>query len=333
MSFPYPYLLFIGDENKKANLKTALGLIQWCPEKCLAYDSLNSNCSEISIPQLNLREAKRVGAKSIVIGVAPSGGKLPEHWDSYIEDALKLGLNVINGLHDYLNDNPIFKNLAKQNNVEIYDIRKPQSKYLVLGTGERRTGRRLLTVGTDGVSGKKYTALAIHEDLKKKNINSDFRATGQTGIMITGEGVAIDSVPGDFICGASETLCPANDSNHWDIIEGQGCLLSPTASSLLGFVNGTQPDTFIMCHDVARKSALRPPYGPSPEFKELMEIYLYFARRKIEEACFKGFSINTSSLSERDALTYLSSLEEQYNLPATDPIRFGIGKITDFILS
>lgn len=160
----------------------------------------------------------------------------------------------------------------------------------------------------------------------------DFRATGQTGILIAGRGVALDAVPGDFIVGAVEWLAPENDDDHWDVIEGQGCVLSPITATSLGLINGAQADALVLCHDPLRTHMRGVPHQPVPSLDEVMETVLLFARRRNPNARFIGISINTSKMDHAAARDLMAAIEAAYGLPTVDPVRDGVGRIVDQIM-
>jgi D-glutamate N-acetyltransferase len=252
-----PYLLLIGDAENPSDAKTAFGLKDWAPEFCVGQLRFNSRAVDLGLPDMSPREAAAAGAKTLVIGIAPVGGRLPDSWSQSIVEALNAGLDVAAGLHQRLAAISGIVEVATRLGRRIHDVRHSDTKFSV-GTGERRPGRRLLTVGTDCALGKKYTALAITKALRSKGIPADFRATGQTGILISGHGVAVDAVVADFIAGAAESLSPANAADHWDIIEGQGSLFHPAyAGVTLGLLHGSQPDALVLCHDPARRTDAR----------------------------------------------------------------------------
>ena len=157
-------------------------------------------------------------------------------------------------------------------------MRQPAQSFMP-GTGKKRSGRRVLTVGTDCAVGKKYTALAIEKELRSRGVDADFRATGQTGIFISGRGIAVDSVVSDFVSGAAEWLSPAAAPQHWDVIEGQGSLFHPAyAGVTLGLIHGSQPDVMVLCHDLARTGIADYEGYAIPSYEACFEAYLAAAR-------------------------------------------------------
>jgi uncharacterized NAD-dependent epimerase/dehydratase family protein len=267
------------------------------------------------------------GARTLVIGIAPVGGQLPVSWHATLIEALNAGLDIAAGLHQRIADIPEVAVVAKKLGRSIHDVRRSDMQFAV-GTGERRSGRRLLTVGTDCALGKKYTALAIAREMTARGRAADFRATGQTGILISGHGVAVDAVVADFIAGAAEALSPAAAAEHWDIIEGQGSLFHPAyAGVTLGLLHGSQPDALVLCHDPLRKTLNGFAHVPVLSPAEAMPAYLAAARLTNRQARFVGVSLNTSAMKAGDAAAVLESTARELGLPCCDPIRSGVDEI------
>jgi uncharacterized NAD-dependent epimerase/dehydratase family protein len=246
MDIAKPYLLFLGDVNDQLAAKTAQGVVDWRPDWCVGQLRLDGCKADCGIPDLTIAEAKSKGAKTMVVGVVNAGGVLPDHWMNSIVEALDHGLDVATGLHKRLRSIPEIAAAADRNGRKLHDVRYTDMVFAT-GKGTKRPGLRLLAVGTDCSVGKKYTTLAIDKEMRARGMKSDFRATGQTGVLISGRGVAIDAVIADFIAGAAEWLSPANDPDHWDVIEGQGSLFHPSfAGVTLGLLHGAQPDAFVV---------------------------------------------------------------------------------------
>ena len=324
-----PYLLFLGAETHIGNAKTGAGLAHWRSELCIGQHKLPEGTIDLGLEELELATAVSRGAKTLVIGVAPHGGSIDDSWLPVIFKALECGLNIAAGLHERLNDHPKISCIAKQYNCQLYDVRQPTEKFSV-ASGDKRSGKRLLTVGSDCAVGKKYSALAIEKEMRARNINADYRATGQTGVFISGGGFSIDAVVADFISGAVETLSPDNDDEHWDIVEGQGSLFHPSyAAVTVGLIHGTQPDVLVLCHDASHTCIQDTPNYPIVEFSECMDGYLAIARLTNKNVYFAGVCVNTSMLSDKEAQEYLENLESKYQLPCCDPVRNGVSNIVD----
>ena len=260
---------------------------------------------------------------SLVIGVAPVGGVIAPAWVPALVEALESGLDLVSGMHTRLEDVPQLHSAAARLGRRLINIRQPPTG-LPVGTGRKRTGKRLLTVGTDCALGKKYTALSLTREFKKRGVDADFRATGQTGILIAGGGIPIDSVVADFVAGAAETLSPDAAPNHWDVVEGQGSVFHPSYSGVsLGLLHGTQPDVIVMCHEVGRDWVLDVEDYPTPSVPEAIELTLTLARRTNPQVRCAGLSLNTSTLDQAKARAVLAEYSAQLHLPVADPIRGG----------
>jgi len=324
-----PYLLLLGDVENPINAKTAFGLRDWVPEDCLGQLRFTSQAVNLRLRELTVREAAALGAKTLVIGIAPPGGELPAGWREVLIEALEAGLDIAAGLHQRLKDIPGIADCARRLGRHVHDVRHCDSKFPV-GNGVPRSGRRLLTVGTDCVVGKKYTALSIARVLATRGYRVDFRATGQTGILISGRGIAVDAVVSDFVSGAAEALSPAGAPDHWDIIEGQGSLFHPAyAAVTLGLIHGSQPNALVLCHDVSRKTLASLPHIPVVSLDQAMPAYLQAARLTNSRSCFVGIALNTSSLSPLEAKEVLARTAERLQLPCVDPIRMGVEPIVN----
>ena len=322
-----PYHLLLGDVDNPRNAKTAFGLRDWVPQDCLAQLRFTDQAVSLGLPDMSPRQAVAAGAKTLVVGIAPVGGLLPESWHATLREALESGLGLAAGLHQRLSEIPGLAELARRLGREIHDVRQP-SRTFAVANGLPRSGRRLLTVGTDCAQGKKYTALAIAKMLRARGHAADFRATGQTGLLISGEGVVIDAVIADFIAGAAETLSPANTADHWDVIEGQGSLFHPAyAGVTLGLLHGSQPDALVLCHDPTRKTLNTYPHVAVVSPDRALEPYLAAARLTNPRVRFVGVALNTSGLSETEAIRILKETSDSLNLPCVDPIRTGVEPI------
>ena len=316
-----PYLLFLGDERNDSNAKTAFGVRQWRPEACVAQWSLPGGTVDIGLPRLTPTEAVAQGARSMLIGIAPVGGKISPQWIAPICEAIEAGLDIVSGMHTRLGSVDAIRDTAARCGRTLHDVRHSEPRFPV-GTGVRRSGKRLLTVGTDCALGKKYTALALTRAFRSAGHAATFRATGQTGILISGAGVAIDAVVADFIAGAAEWLSPANAPEHWDLIEGQGSLLHPSYAGVsLGLLHGSQPDALVLCHDPARLHIEDHPDFPIPPLEEVMDLHLRHARRVNSGARFVGIALNTSKMTQADAAALLEATARRHGLPAVDPLR------------
>ena len=319
-----PYLLFLGDVGSDIFAKTAHGLKDWCPEDCVAQWRLPEASVDLGLPELGPEAAFAAGARSLVIAVAPIGGALPLHWIPAILKAIDAGLDIVSGMHGLLAAVPAIAAAAERKGVELHDVRKPPAG-IPIGTGRRRGGRRLLTVGTDCALGKKYTALAIAREMKRQGIASTFRATGQTGILIAGAGIPIDAVVSDFVAGAAEILSPDAPSDHWDIIEGQGSLFHPAyAAVTLGLIHGSQPDAMVLCHEPGRVRINGYPDFPVPTLSAAIRLFEDSARLTNPAARVVGISLNTARLSPAEPDAAIIAATQETGLPAFDPVATSI---------
>jgi uncharacterized NAD-dependent epimerase/dehydratase family protein len=324
-----PYLLFLGDVHDARYAKTANGVYQWRKELCLAQLRLPGCAADLGLPDLTPAEAAQRGAKSLLIGLAPNGGQIPDSWLPCFEDSLRAGLDVVSGMHDHLSDDARLCETADQYGGRIVDIRKISAN-LPVATGRKRAGKRLLTVGTDCAVGKMFTALSIEREMLRRGINAEFRATGQTGIMIAGSGICIDAVISDFAAGAAEVLAPENSPDHWDIIEGQGSLFHPSyAGVTLSLLHGSQPDYLVICHDASRETIVGVEGFAVPGFERCIEANVAASRLVNNEVSIAGICINTSSMKESEARKYLGKVAKSLGLPACDPLRTGVAEIVD----
>lgn len=315
-----PYLVFVGDQQDLVYCKTGFGLVHWSRDLVVGQLRFNDKAVSLGVPDLDLAAAVKAGAKSLVIGVAPIGGSIPEDWWRVIVEAARLGLDIVSGMHLRLKDNQELLAAANSSGADLIDVRVPP-KGLPIGSGRKRTGKRVLMVGTDCAVGKKYSALALHAALLEIGAKATFRATGQTGIMIAGEGVPIDAVVSDFLSGAAELLSPDNDAEHWDVIEGQGSIFHPGYAAVsLGLLHGSQPDAIVVCHDATRYVVAGWPDYPIPTLAECTDLNLTLARRTNPRVYCAGISVNTSRLDGKDREAYLQRLAAQTGLPCVDPV-------------
>ena len=328
-SIKQPYLLFLGDAPDPLAAKVAQGIVDWRPDVCVGQLRLDDCQADLGLKDLSLEDARKAGAQTLVVGVANRGGVIADSWIEILSQALTLGYDLAAGLHNKLADIEKLSNLASKHNRTLHDVRHPSENFDV-ASGKERSGQRLLAVGTDCSCGKMYTTLAIEKEMRARGMKADFRATGQTGILITGSGVSIDAVVADFISGAVESLSPENDSDHWDIIEGQGSLFHPSFAGVsMGLLHGAQADALVMCHEPTRTHMRGLPDYDLPNIDLCMEANLKAAQLTNKSARFVGLSINTSKLDEADADSYLKDLSRKFDLPAVDPFRMSVGPILE----
>jgi uncharacterized NAD-dependent epimerase/dehydratase family protein len=324
LDLPAPYLLFLGDVSEAPFAKTAFGIRDWARDLCVGEYACSPDAISLDLPTLSPAEAARQGARSMVIGVASFGGSLAPSWQPALLEALEAGLDLVSGMHQRLADVPGLKAAADRLGRRLIDVRTPPAG-LPTATGRKRSGRRLLTVGTDCALGKKYTALAIARAFRDRGADADFRATGQTGIIIAGGGIPMDCVVSDFLAGAAETLSPDADPAHWDVIEGQGALGHPTYAAVsLGLLHGSQPDVLVLCHQAGRKRILGlEDEFPLPDLMATIAVNLRHARLTNPAARCGGISLNTGHLSAEEAEHAMDQISRETRLPCADPLRGG----------
>ncbi|HMN46487.1 MAG TPA: DUF1611 domain-containing protein [Povalibacter sp.] len=323
LELPQPYLLFLGDTTEAGFAKTAFGLRDWARDKCVGELSCSPDAISVGLPRLTPAEAKARGARSMVIGVANQGGRILDSWIPSLLAALEAGLDLIGGMHSKLANLPVLVAAAERHNRRLIDVRTPPAN-IPIATGRKRSGKRLLTVGTDCALGKKYTALAIARAFQRRAVATDFRASGQTGIMIAGSGVPMDAVVSDFEAGAAEMLSPEAAPDHWDVIEGQGSVFHPAYAAVsLGLLHGSQPDVIVVCHQPGRTHMLGHAHYAVPSVEDTIALNLTLGRRTNPAIRCGGVCLNTAHLSEAEARQLMIAESVRLGLPVADPIRGG----------
>jgi len=325
--------------------KTATSAIRYLPERVSSILDSRFAASTVTdvigfggaipiVSSLSEALALEPGPEALLIGIAPQGGTLPEAWRGMLHDALKAGLDVWSGLHTHLSRDPDLSALAAALGRSLVDLRKPPPD-LVVGTGlaQRTTALRVLTVGSDCNVGKMTTALELRRELEERGVRTGFAATGQTGILIAGSGIAVDAVLSDFVSGATErvTLEAARDTDVV-LIEGQGSLMHPGYSAVtLGLLHGALPQCMVLCAMPGRGSI----YGGNHDWVSLPPLEEVI--RRYEEALswahpdtpgkVVAVSLATYDLDEEEAKAAVEEVIRMTGLPVTDPIRFGVEPI------
>ncbi len=329
---PTPYLLFLGDAADPLAAKVAQGIRDWRPEYALGQLRMEGCNADMKLPDMTLAEAHDAGARTLVVGVANRGGVISKAWVAVLVEALEAGFDVASGLHNLLRDEPELVAAAERCGRSLHDVRVPAEDYPI-ANGKRRAGKRCLAIGTDCSVGKMYTAMAMDREMRARGMASTFRATGQTGILITGDGVPLDAVVADFMAGAVEWLTPDNDPEHWDLIEGQGSLFHVSYSGVtLALIHGGQPDALILCHEPTRRHMRGLPDYELPTLAEVRDMGLALAHVANPACAVVGISINTQHLSDEEATEYLAEVEAEMGLPAVDPFRHGAGRLVDALI-
>jgi uncharacterized NAD-dependent epimerase/dehydratase family protein len=324
-----PYLLYLGSATDDLSIKTARGLAYWRPDWCLGQHRRPDCSVTLGLPDLGLAQARAEGASTMVIGAANAGGVMGTQIVADVIAALDAGLHVVSGLHHKLRDHPDIVAAARRNGRALFDARAP-GPGISVGNGKPRAGRRLLTVGTDCSVGKMYTALALERSLRQRGYPANFRATGQTGILIAGAGIPVDAVVADFISGAAESISPARSDGGWDLIEGQGSLFHPSYAGVsLGLLHGAQPDALVLCHEPTRRHMRGLPDYPIPDLDACMEANLAAARLTHPAVRPVGVALNTSKLPAHEALATCRRIGARFGLPCQDPVTMGVESIVD----
>lgn len=322
-----PFLLYLGNSTDPVGIKTSRGLAIFRRADCVGEFRHDGSPLTLGLPRMTMGEAAAAGARTLVLGIAHAGGTMDQSLVDDAHAALEAGLNVASGLHHRLRDVPSLVALADARGLTLTDVRDPP-RGLRVGNGYPRAGRRLLTVGTDCSVGKMYASLALTDGLRARGLAADFRATGQTGILIAGAGVPVDAVVADFISGAIEQLAPAREDGGWDVIEGQGSLFHPSFAGVsLGLLHGAQAEALVLCHDPSRPEMRGLPGRALPDLGECLAANLAAARLTSPAVRAAGVCLNTAAMTENDARAECLRVEDRLGLPATDPYRFGTDAI------
>lgn len=328
-----PYLLYLGHSNDEIGIKTSRGLAVFRPDICVG-EFRHDDCGlTLGLPRLDFAAAWDAGARTLVLGIANAGGRLG---NDLVEDALaamEAGLDIASGLHQRLKDEPRLMAAAARLGRTLHDVRDPRPD-IPVGTGRRRAGKRLLTVGTDCSVGKMYTTLCLARALQARGVQADFRATGQTGILIAGDGVPLDAVVADFISGAIEQISPDRTDGGWDLIEGQGSLFHPSFAGVsTGLLHGAQPDALVLCHDPMRRTMRGLPHYQPPRLDDCLEANLRAARLTNPQVRAVGIALNTAAMDAAQAADLCARTADMFGLPCSDPYRMGVDAMVDLLLA
>ncbi|MCR4269052.1 N-acetyltransferase DgcN [Nitratireductor sp. ZSWI3] len=327
-----PYLLFLGDAPDALTAKVAQGIKDWRPEFCVGQLRLEGCKADLGLKDMSIAEAKAAGAQTLVVGAANRGGVISPSWIASLVEAAEAGMDIASGLHNRLTAQELLVEAAGKASVALFDVRVPQEDYPI-ADGRKRTGKRCLAVGTDCSVGKMYTALAMERTMRERGLKASFRATGQTGILITGSGVPLDAVVADFMAGAVEKLTPDNEADHWDLIEGQGSLFHPSFSGVtMALIHGGQPDALVLCHEPTRTHMRGLPHYQLPSLEALRDLSLATARIVNPNVRVVGVSVNTAALSVDEAAACLEEIETRMGLPTVDPYRDGADRLVDALV-
>lgn len=329
--------------------KTASSAVRYCPERVSSViDSrfAGKTTDEVvgfggDIPMLASFDealARDDTLEALLIGIAPQGGALPPQWREVLHKALDAGLDILSGLHQHLSDDPDLAARAEANGCRLVDFRKPPPDLIVgAGRAQQTRGMRVLTVGTDCNTGKMTVSIELQRGLADMGISASFAATGQTGILLAGSGIAVDAVVSDFISGAAEKLTlDADDGSDVILVEGQGSLMHPGFSGVtLGLLHGSMPHAMILTWMPSRKTVFgaNHTWVKIPELDIVLERYeeaLAWAQPDVHAKVI-AVAVATYDLSEQEALESIEHAQRVTGLPAADPIRFGVEPLAEAV--
>lgn len=315
------------------NAKTAHGVLRYARDPVAAVldrDHAGKRMDEV-MPELrssapivaSLTEARRLGATSMLLGVATPGGWIPEHWREWLLEAIDAGMEIANGLHRFLNDDEELVARAESSGARLWDVRRvPEHLPLFTGKVLEVPQKVVATVGSDCAVGKMTASLELVDAATKAGVRTEFVATGQTGILIAGKGIAVDRVISDFLSGAAELLvCEADPAAEVVVVEGQGGLWHPAYSGVtLGLLHGSAPHVLVLCHQARRTAIEEPPYTKLPPLREMVRVYESTAAtvRPAHVACV---AVNCRGLHDGEAEREIAAIEDELNLPAGDVFR------------
>jgi D-glutamate N-acetyltransferase len=314
--------------------KTARGVMRYRPDDVVALlDSQRPGETEGGFPVVGtVADALRYGPTVALVGVATQGGRFPPAWRDLLKQSIAVGLDVENGLHEFITDDAELAALAKEQGVELRDLRKaPPGLNVPTGENLTHSATTILTVGSDCAIGKMTVSLELDREARRRGLRSEFVPTGQTGIAIAGWGISVDAVVSDFIAGAAEQLVLEGVQRGGELlfVEGQGSVLHPAYSGVtMGLIHGSAPHGFILCHKAGERFVDENERFPIPPLSELAELHRRLSLLA-RPADVHGIALNTRELSEDEARRAIEETEAESGLPADDPVRFGAGKLVD----
>jgi uncharacterized NAD-dependent epimerase/dehydratase family protein len=320
--------------------KTMHGVLRYRREDVAAIlDSTRAGETEDGVPVVgSVEEALPLGPTTALVGVVTQGGYFPPAWMELLRACVEHGLDVENGLHVFLGDDPELSALTAERGVELRDLRRPPAG-LSTATGENLgvAATIVLTVGSDCAIGKMTVSLELDLEARRRGLRSVFVPTGQTGMVIAGWGIAVDAVVSDFLAGAAERLVVEGRDRGGELlwVEGQGSLLHPVYSGVtLGLYHGSVPHVLVLCHEAGRTEIEGAGGGPHriPSLRDLVELHERFAL-PARPARVAAVALNTRALDDTQARAAVDAAEEETGLPADDPVRFGASKLVDAVLA
>jgi uncharacterized NAD-dependent epimerase/dehydratase family protein len=320
--------------------KTMRGVLRYRRDDVVAIlDSTRAGETEEGVPVVeSVADALPLGPTTALVGVATQGGRFPPEWIAILRACVEHGLDIENGLHVFLTDDPVLRELAAERGVELRDLRRPPAE-LSTATSENLAvdATIVLTVGSDCAIGKMTVSLELDLEARRRGLRSVFVPTGQTGMVIAGWGIAVDAVVADFVAGAAERVVVEGRERGGDLlwVEGQGSLQHPVYSGVaLGLYHGSVPHLLVLCHEVGRTEIEGAGGGPHPipPLRELVELHERLAL-PARPARVAAIALNTHAVGEEEARAAIAAAEEETGLPADDPVRFGAAKLLDAVLA
>lgn len=320
--------------------KTAASVIRYRPDEAAAVlDSTNrgGDLEQLlgvgrGLPIIGSLAEAPAGVNTLLIGIAPPGGKIPAPWRAIILDAIERGMDVVSGLHDFLSDDPEFRAAAERRGVRLFDVRKNQEKTIARRVGINPNCLRVHTVGHDCSIGKMCVAIEVTNALKRRGYDAKFVATGQTGIMVEGDGLPIDCVVADFVAGAAEKLVLQNQHHQILLIEGQGSLVHPSYSSVtLGLLHGAMPQGLILCYEIGRERVTGVESMTIPPLEDIKRLNEVMANVMCHSEVL-GIGMNSRRVSPEEAEAERARRREQFGLPVCDVFRDGPDALADAVI-
>ncbi|MFN3192495.1 MAG: DUF1611 domain-containing protein [Aureliella sp.] len=332
-------LLTFGHTNPRT-AKTATGLLRFCPEECIAIldpetagqDAKSLLGMDTAVPIIS-RLTEAPSGDTLVLGIAPPGGKIPASWRPILLEAIAMGMNILGGLHDFISDDPEFCAAAAKHQVQLIDIRKNDFKQIASQRELRPDNFRVHTVGHDCSVGKMLVSVTLAHGLSNRGMDTHFVATGQTGIMVSGDGLPIDCVAADFVSGAAEELVLRSQEHEITVIEGQGSLVHPAYSQVtLGLLHGCRPHALVFVFEAGRTHVGGMPHVPLLSLSRQRELFEIMAN--IYQPCETiAVAMNGSKVSAGGAAKIAAEVSEQLQLPVTDVVRDGPDRLLDIVES
>ena len=314
--------------------KTARGVLRYRPQDVVAVlDSESSATEHEGFPLVRtVDEAQQYEPTAALVGVATQGGRFPPAWRELLKDCIRGGLDVENGLHEFISTDPELAALAREHGVELRDLRMaPPGLNVPTGANLTHGARTILTVGSDCAIGKMTVSLELEREARSRGWRSEFVPTGQTGIAIAGWGISVDAVVADFIAGAAEQLVLEGVERGGEVlfVEGQGSLLHPAYSGVtLGLIHGSAPHAYVLCHKAGERYVDENELFPMPPLSELVDLHERMSLLA-RPARVLAIALNTRDLDEPAARQAVAETEAETGQTAEAPVRFGAGKLVD----